>query len=584
MSPAGAPVTAAATFCATLVDEWVRAGLTDAVVSPGSRSTPMALALAADVRLRVHVHHDERSAAFVALGMGLATGRPALVLTTSGTAAVEPHPAIIEAHHACVPLIALTADRPPELHNVGAPQTIDQQHLYGRAVRLFVDAGVPDEATSASWRPLAARVVAVARGDGGGAPGPVQVNLPFREPLVGVPGELPPPGQSSTQRVHVVGGAGRDGLDADTVGAVATVLRARRGVIVAGGAVEDPDAVHRLAEVLRWPVLADPRSGCRVPAPGTVSHADALLRVASVANELVPEVVLRLGELPASKVVNQWLSTSGAWQIAVDGAGRVLDPDGVVDSFVVALPGLLCDALTDELASGDGREAVVAPVAWRDRWVALDAEAAAAIEVVLRAQAAPTEPAVARAVWSCLPDDADLVVSSSMPVRDLEWYGAPRTGVRVLANRGANGIDGVTSTALGAALATGGRTALLIGDVAFLHDVNGLLGARARDAALCIVVVHNDGGGIFSFLPQASALEPPDFERLFGTPHGLDPAAIAAAYGLPAVTVGRVDELGPAVVEALAVGGVQVVVLRTDRTANVAIHEAIHEAVRAAVP
>ncbi len=181
----------AATFCATLVDEWARAGLTDAVVSPGSRSTPMALALAADDRLRLHVFVDERSAAFFALGIGLRTGAPALTLTTSGTAAAELHPAVIEAHHAGIPLLAVTADRPPEAHGVGAPQTIEQGDLYGRAVRWRADPGVPDPAASPSWRSLAARAVAEARG-AGGRPGPVHLNLAFREPLVGRPGPLPP--------------------------------------------------------------------------------------------------------------------------------------------------------------------------------------------------------------------------------------------------------------------------------------------------------------------------------------------------------------------------------------------------------
>lgn len=568
--PAEPPRTAAATFCATLADEWARAGLTDVVVAPGSRSTPLALAVAADGRLRVHVHHDERSAGFLALGLALASGRPAPVITTSGTATVELHPAVVEAHQARVPMICCTADRPPELRDVGAPQTIDQVHLYGRAVRWFADPGVPDDATSASWRSLAARGVAEALGP---PAGPVQLNLPFRDPLVGRPGELPP-GRPDGGPWHrrVVGSAehGPAVID-EIVGRLAGL----GGVVVAGWGIDDPAAVHRLAAALGWPVLAEPRSGCRRPVHGTVAHADAVLRSPAAAAPLRPEVVVQLGAPPASKVVNQWLAAGGARLVVVDPDGAWLDPDRRADLVVAGPVGAVCDAVAARIA---------APVdpSWAARWRSLDDAASGAIASVLAGHQGPTEPGVARDVVAALPDGAALVVSSSMPVRDVEWYTAPREGLRVLANRGANGIDGVVSTAVGVALA-GAPTALLVGDVALLHDTNGLLGLAGRDVDLVLVVVDNDGGGIFSFLPQAAQLDEPVFEQLFGTPHGVDLEALARVHGLDVTVASRAHEVGPAVAAGLAAGGVHVVVARTDRRANVAVHDEVHAAVATAV-
>ncbi len=588
--PADAAATAdvAATFCATLVDEWVRSGVTDAVVSPGSRSTPLAVALAADGRLRLQVHHDERSAAFLALGLGLASGRPAIVVTTSGTAAVELHPAVVEADHARVPLVACTADRPPELRDVGAPQTIDQQHLFGRSVRWFHDPGVPDAAAASSWRSIASRAVLASTGS---PPGPVQLNLPFREPLLGAAGELPP-GRSQGGAWHGRAPARRAPAAVD-VDALAAGIAGRRGVLVAGGGIDRPEDVHRLAALLGWPVLADPRSGCRLPLAATISHADAVLRVPSVARRLAPEVVVRLGAPPSSKVLGRWLASLEAWQVGVDADGFWFDPDRDLQCLLAADPSSWCAAVVDQLGSADATARP--PDGWLQDWAHVDAEAASALREVLARHPEPTEPAVARDVVAALPDGARLVVSSSMPVRDVEWYAAPRRGLRVYANRGANGIDGVVSTALGVALAeeveppspAGGRgrrpTAVLVGDVAFLHDTNALVGAARRGADLTVVVVDNDGGGIFSFLPQAGALDDEVFERLFGTPHGADLIGLARAHGLPARELTGQAEVGPAVAEAAQRGGVSVLRVRTDRRANVAVHAELHEAVAAAL-
>lgn len=567
-----------ARWCATLVDEWVRCGVTDAVVCPGSRSTPMALALAAEDRIAVHVHHDERAGSFCALGIGLANGHPALVLTTSGTAAVEVHPAVVEAHQASVPLVVLTADRPPELHQVGAPQTVEQAGLYGAAVRWAADPGVPDAATAGSWRSLAARVVAEAT-TGPAGPGPVHLNLSFREPLVGEPGDLPP-GRPDGARWHTTGGRR---LAVDRAGAerLAQLLDADRGVIVAGAEAPDPELVMELADATGWPVLADPRSGCRTRRPEVVTAFDAILRHEPAAADLRPDVVLRLGSPPASKVLARWLATSDAVQVGVDPHGRWFDPDHQLHHALHADPAAVVAALV-HLIGGRG----AAARSWGRAWASAEAAAEAAIEDVLAGHAELTEPGIARSVAAALPAGSTLVVSSSMPVRDLEWFAGPTGHLRVLANRGANGIDGVVSTAVGVAIAStavAAPTAVLVGDVALLHDATALVGVAERDIQLTIVVVDNDGGGIFSFLPQAEALGRPRFEQLFGTPHGVDLSLLAAAHGLVTLEPAGAEDVRTAVSTSVAAGGVRLVRAPTVRGANVAVHDEIHSAVAAAL-
>jgi 2-succinyl-5-enolpyruvyl-6-hydroxy-3-cyclohexene-1-carboxylate synthase len=570
-----------AAFCAVLVDEWARAGVTDAVVAPGSRSTPLLLALDADPRLRVHVVLDERSAGFVALGLGLATGRPAVVATTSGTAAVELHPAVVEASHAGVPLIAATSDRPPELHGVGAPQTVEQEGLYGNAVRWAVSPGVAEAAVAGTWRSLASRSVAEAAG-GPRGPGPVHCNLAFREPLVGAPPRFEAPagrpgGAPWHLRLPAAGGAPESLIE------LLAAHAGGRGLIVAGAGCGDPEVVVDVARRLGWPLLADPRSGCRRLAPCVVAAADALLRVPEV-TAWRPDLVLRLGETWASKVVAQWLAGLGPTveQVLVDPWGRWADPDRQVGRLVAADPTAVVTALLGAVPSarGEGPSSE-----WARQWAAAEraAQAELARELGTGADLAMSEPGLARAVVAGMPEGGVLMVSSSMPVRDVEWYSAPRQEVTVLSNRGSNGIDGVVSTALGVGLA-GGRdvpVVVLVGDLAFLYDAGALLGAAGRNLALTIVVVDNDGGGIFSFLPQA-ALPAEQFERYWGTPHGVDVAAIAAAYGVEVTEVADRGDLD-AVLAGAGRAGVRVAVARSDRSANVAAHDRLHRAVAAAV-
>ncbi len=531
--------TANATACATLVDEWIRCGVRHSVVAPGSRSTPMAIALAERDELALHVVHDERVAAFVALGLGL-DGVPAVLLCTSGTAAVNFHPAVVEAGLSERPMIVATADRPPELRGIGSPQTIDQLELYGRSVRWFHDAVPPDEADPESWRPLAQRVYSTAE------TGPVHLNLPFREPLVGDVRSLPEP---IGPPLPIPRGYG-------VHGPIAAEYDRQRGVIVAGGLHRQPIVeIAAFAERVGWPVLADPQSGCR-SLPMAVTAFDALLRHRDFADAHAPEIVVRFGRAPASKVLSQWLVTTGALVFQVGGPG-VIDPERNV----------VARCTIDELATLNG--ATGTP--WLARWRHANDRAEAAIEAALD-DLPLCEPAVARTIASELPEDAELVVASSMPVRDLEWFGGP--AARAHSNRGANGIDGVISTALGRAL-TGRPVVVLVGDIAFAHDSNALVGLAAREADLRIVVIDNRGGGIFNFLPQATALPTERFEQLFGTPHGTDIEALANAHGLPARTV----ETRAGLTAALLSPGPSVTRVVTDRVENVRIHGLLDQAV-----
>ena len=544
-----------ATFCATLVDQWVRDGVRHAMVAPGSRSTPLALAIAAHRDLHVEVFHDERSAAFAALGAAAAAGIPALLLCTSGTAATHFHAAVVEAHLSGIPMLVLTADRPPELRDVRAPQTIDQMRLYGPAVRWFHDPGVPDELMTRSWRPLARQAHEAATGL---HPGPVHLNLPFREPLVGDASELPRPEL----------GVLIDAAPALRIGTLAMTADRPRGVIVAGRGVDDPAAVQALAERAGWPVLADPRSGCR-GAPGAVAAFDSILRNQSFAEMARPEVVVHLGEPPASKVLGQWLASARGVQIAVGRTPATIDPHRTITHRVVAAPGELCRRLAGEIGRSKQSQ-------WLAAWTEAERIAQDTIAAEMASASVLTEVAAARAVTSF---DGRAVVASSMPIRDVEWFGAPAQRATLHANRGANGIDGVLATAIGTAVATRRPVAALIGDLAFLHDSSSLIGLARRDVDLRIVVIDNDGGGIFSFLPQATSLEHDRFEMLFGTPHGTDIVALANAHGLPARTVTDAADLS----HELAQTGPRVIRVVSDRDTNVLVHRRLNDAIDAAL-
>jgi 2-succinyl-5-enolpyruvyl-6-hydroxy-3-cyclohexene-1-carboxylate synthase len=544
---------------AAFVDELCRCGMTDACTSPGSRCAPLVLTLAREERLRTHSHIDERAAGFFALGAAKASARPVAVTCTSGTAAVNLAPAVTEAHEARVPLIVLTADRPPELRDVGAGQTIDQIKLYGNAVRWFVEVGTHSATVERlRWmRSLACRAYWTACGE---HPGPVHLNWPLREPLVpdaAIP-ELPPgrPGARPWTSRATVAVATLDMRD------VAAVADRPRGLIVAGRSLPSlAPAIAAIAESAGWPLLADPLSGARRGA-AAIAHYDALLRDARFAALHAPDLVVRVGELPTSKPLRSWLAALDATQVALDPLARWQDPEGAVAVFADA---------------GALGELPPAEPGWLEAWRAADERASRAIEATLADQL--SEPRVARALGEWLPASATLVVASSMPVRDVETFWPQRDdGPLVLANRGANGIDGTVSTAFGVAAVRSGPTVLLTGDVALAHDVGGLLAASRLGLALTIVVLENGGGGIFDFLPVAG--ERDVFEEHVATPPGLELERVAALYGFAHQRPATLAELALALERATATGaGATLIEVRTRREENVALHRRVWEAV-----
>jgi 2-succinyl-5-enolpyruvyl-6-hydroxy-3-cyclohexene-1-carboxylate synthase len=588
------------TWTRALVDELVRAGVRHVCVSPGSRSTPLALAVAERTDLTTSVHVDERSGGFFALGHGRATGRPAALVCTSGTAAANYLPAVIEAHYSRVPLIVLTADRPPELRDTGAWQTIDQVRLYGGYVRWFVDVATPsdDPGMLRYVRHVAARAVAVARSR---PSGPVHLNLPFREPLApaaeelaragpgdgwGAPGR--PDGAPLVDLAPVVVRAPDTVLDdlADTI------AREPRGLILAGR-IDAPagyaGAIARLASVSGYPILAEATGGLRF-GPHDRSHVvtayDALLRSDSWSEAHRPELVIRFGASFTWRSVARFLEGSErATQAVVDPQVTWDDPTRLARLQLAVDPIPLCEALATLLAerirSADGHEA---RTAWGTAWGTAEARANA----VRDRYVAPVGPDgvgwVYAAILDALPDGAIVYVANSMAVRDLDTFtvGSERS-VRVIANRGAAGIDGTISSALGSAYGSGTATVLVTGDLAFAHDIGGLGAAGLPGVDLTIVVLDDGGGGIFDFLPVAD-LDRRVFHRYFTTPSGLDVAAACAAYGVPHHTVSESSEL-TAALPGLGnqTSGVRVVQVSIDRAANTAFHRRYWSEVRAAV-
>jgi 2-succinyl-5-enolpyruvyl-6-hydroxy-3-cyclohexene-1-carboxylate synthase len=592
-------------FATVFVDELIRCGLREVVLAPGSRSAPLAMALhercAADGPLRLHVRIDERTAAFLALGLAKASGRPAAVLCTSGSAAANFHPAVIEADESGVPLLLLTADRPPELRGTGANQTIDQLHLYGGAVRWFADAGVPEArpGMTAYWRSLACRGWAAAAGTAGGFPGPVQVNIPLRDPLVpglpdagqpehdpagwpepldGRPGEQPwtrlatdsagpgerPPGTPRSSLRDEVTGPGQPGA--------LELPWTERGVLLAGDGAVQAGPLAALAERAGWPVLAEPSSGARQGSTALTAY-QYLLDDPTFTAAHPPDLVISAGRPGLSRGQLGFLRQAGGHGarhvVLTEGPGRWADPARSATDVAARV----------RLASGPPPGPATD---WLRRWQRADAAARGALDAILDAGPGLTEPRLARDLAAALPDGALLWAASSLPIRDLDRQMAARAGLRVLASRGASGIDGLISAASGAALAHqaagGGPAVALLGDLAVLHDSPGLFAGPGEPRPdLVIVVASNDGGGIFSTLEPAAF--PDSFERVFGTPHGARFSALAAAAGLPYRQLREAADL-PA---ALRGSGLRIVEVPAGRAEGAALRHRLHEAAVAAI-
>ncbi|WNG17073.1 2-succinyl-5-enolpyruvyl-6-hydroxy-3-cyclohexene-1-carboxylic-acid synthase [Cystobacter fuscus] len=570
-----------------LVEELVRGGVRHAVVCPGSRSSPLAHACATAEGLRTWSVIDERSAGFFALGMAKQSRVPVVLVATSGTAGAHFYPAIIEAFMSQVPLVVLTADRPLELQGWGAPQTVPQARMFGEFSRLFADVGLPESEDVAlvHLRATVARAVGMAQRAPRGA---VHLNVPFREPLAPVPGD------SGATHLSTLAREGRPGApltrisppvrqpDPLTLAAVrARVAATERGVIVCGPRDENDgfaEAIASLAEATGYPVLAEATSQARYGGgPLTLSLYDAMLRHESFAREHRPELVLRFGGGLTPKAPQAWLDSSGAEVVLFSDEGALFDPSHRASRVVEGSAVAACEALGKGLSRGLGPWA--RGFLWAEQWCR------AALESAFSEDATLTEMRLAHDVVAVLPDGANLFVSSSMPIRDVDAF-APASGrsLRVLANRGANGIDGIVSSALGMAAASGRPTVLLTGDLALLHDMGGLLLARRNGVPLTVVVVNNDGGGIFSFLPIAQAEGArAHYEALWGTPHGMDFAHAAALYQARYRRVESPAALRSAVAEGLK-GGLNLIEVQVrDRARNVESHRQLFARMAAAL-
>jgi 2-succinyl-5-enolpyruvyl-6-hydroxy-3-cyclohexene-1-carboxylate synthase len=576
------------------VDELARCGMRDACTSPGSRCTPLVLTLAREQRLRCHSHIDERCSGFFALGLAKASALPVAIACTSGTAVAELLPAVVEAYEGRVPLIVLSADRPPELREVGAGQTIDQLKIFGRFAKWFFEVGTHEPSSErVRWmRTLACRAYWTALE---GRPGVVHLNFPLREPLVC--DEAPPAGGEGRPDGRSFVSRPAQTFDSDAAAAMLLepIGRSRRGVLVAGRHERNTAlgaAAEHFCELVGWPLLADPMSGAR-RGDAAVAHYDALLREPGFAHRHTPDFVLRVGDLPVSKPLRTWLaSLNDTPQVALDPEGAWQDPASAVSDSLATEPAAMLGALARllETASATQDQGPDQGDDWLASWRSADERAAEAILGTL-AEGGLSEPSVAAELGVLLPQEATLFVASSMPVRDIETFWPARPDPpRVLCNRGANGIDGTVSSALGAAAASRAPVVLLIGDVALAYDISALLAVRRLELKLTIVLLNNEGGGIFDFLPVAStemardtspgALDdyeaaPDIYTRHIATPTGLDFATAAELYGLDHKSVANIGGFRAALERALALPGSTILEARTERARNVELHRRV---------
>ncbi len=576
------------------VDELARNGVRNVVVSPGSRSTPLAYAFARHEAIKVWMNLDERSAAFFGLGMAKASRTPVALVCTSGTAAANYFPAIVEAHISRVPLLVLTADRPPELRDNGAPQAINQINLYGSYAKWFQDLALP-EATNEALRYIRT-VAGRAFGTAAAKPyGPVHLNFPFREPLTPtlIPGQFMLPvenrdpiawhGRPNGQPYVSLAQSDRS-LSIEALQKLAEGLNPK-GVIICG-TLDEPgfaEEVTALAEVLKYPILADPLSGLRTGSHDKkliIDNYDAFLRDEAVCHLLKPEFIIRFGAMPTAKPLLLWLKRyPNCRQVVVDGGDGWQEPTELASEIIYAAPRQLCQDLTKAIVNGSSQLSD-----WAELWQSLSQTTAQVVTTKLAELDEPFEGKVFAELGALLPDGATLFVGNSMPVRDLDtFFSSNERNIRILCNRGANGIDGVVSSALGAGAASEGPLVLVIGDLSFYHDMNGLLAAKMHQLNATIILLNNDGGGIFSFLPQTAF--PDNFEQLFGTPHGLDFRPTAELYGAKYSKVENWPDFRHNFSQSINSEGLKIIEVPTQRERNVTLHRlfwpAIAEAIKA---
>jgi len=587
-------------YVGAFVDELQRAGVGNVVICPGSRSTPLAIAFAAQPGIRIWMQVDERSAAYFGLGMAKQLRQPVALLCTSGTAAANFMPAVVEAKLTHVPLLVVTADRPHELRDTGAPQSIDQNRLYGTYVKWFVEVALP-EATDTALRyirTIAVRAAATAQAI---PAGPVHLNFPFREPLTPepIPGQSLPPvaqrdpvawqGRPDNAPYTEVHEAPLSAPAAATMEYLAARARGVRHGLIIVGPNDDPtliEPIERLARCLGYPILADPLSQLRCGGHDrgmVLSCYDAFLRVDSYIESARPELILRFGAMPTSKSLLLYLKRySSCPLVIIDGHGGWEEPTQLASEIIHANPTLFCQSLLTVLDQHNKRGEIQlsAPQEWLTTWQDADKVTQQTLQHTIHDFNELFEGRVFTELARLLPDGTTLYTGNSMPVRDLDtFFWCSEHRIRLMGNRGANGIDGVVSSALGASAAAGQHepTVLVLGDLSFFHDLNGLLAARLHQLQLTIVLINNDGGGIFSFLPQAAY--PEHFEQLFGTPTELDFRLAVQMYGGQFQKIDTWAQFHEAVSRGLNTSGIYVIEVSTERANNVIMHRQLWQRV-----
>lgn len=560
-------------YIAAFVAELYHAGIRDVVVSPGSRSTPMAMIMAEHPGLRLHIHVDERSAAFFALGIAKASKKPAALLCTSGTAAANYYPAVVEAFYSRVPLLVLTADRPHELRDVGAPQTIDQIHLYGSHVKWFVEMSPPQgtEEMLRYARTICARAAATASAC---PAGPVHLNFPFREPLVPILGKehLFTLAERNDGYVNTAGKT--YALSEDELDDLLRELSPEQNGIIICGPIDDeefPAAVVELAEKLQFPILADPLSQLRSGNhEGTmiIDTYDTILRNEEARKALKADIIIRFGAMPVSKYLTFFIKENAdAKHWVIDSGDGWRDPSLLATKMIFSGEKDFCMKLAGKIDRRRSGE-------YSAKWQGLNDLTKNLLEKV-KENSRLSEARLFYELGRLLPQGATLFVGNSMPIRDLDTFFHYNTkSIRIMANRGANGIDGTVSTALGAATVSSPMY-LVLGDLTFFHDLNGLIQAKLSGLNIKIIVVNNNGGGIFSFLPQAG--EPKNFEKLFGTPLNLNFEHAVRMYDGRYMNISGWDDFVSTFEENMQYDGLSVMEVKTNRDENMREHRALWE-------
>jgi 2-succinyl-5-enolpyruvyl-6-hydroxy-3-cyclohexene-1-carboxylate synthase len=557
-------------YVANFVDELVSSGVEKVVISPGSRSTPLAILMAEHPGLTCYINIDERSAGFFALGIAKSQQKPVALLCTSGTAAANYFPAIVEANYARVPLLVLTADRPHELRDVGAPQAIDQLHMYGQYAKWFVDLALPEEQPGMHRyvRTVAGRAVATAAAYPAGV---VHLNFPFREPLVpnlNFPNLWNKIDDRNTYLHIPTTSQVLSDFEMDKIAHL--VQEETNGLIICGEHNEQDFAntIQKLSGHLKFPVLADPISNLRSGIhnqQGIITSYNTLLNDPVLLEELKPNIVIRFGAMPISKPLTQMLKKyPDITQIVIDQSGGYRDPTLNASHLITCNETIFCENLIAKVNNRGVSH-------FYDAWIQSNNVYVEMVDHLLEQITEMFEGKIVRELQKLLPNQSTLFVGNSMPIRDVDtFFGQTNKEITIMANRGASGIDGVVSTALGASVNATKPTFLLIGDLSFYHDLNGLLAAKMNNLDLTIILVNNDGGGIFSFLPQSK--EEKHFETLYGTPIGLDFSKVVSMYNGMYKKVETWEEFYTVFEKIHSYNGLKVIEIPTDRKKRVKVH------------